>query len=216
MKRARILLADDHSLILTGIRSLLADHFELVGQVEQGRALIEEALRLRPDLIILDITLPMLNGIEAARLIKKSWPDAKLLFLTMHADPFYLREALQVGGSGYLLKSSASEELLDAVRSVLDGEVYLTKALPWDVKDSLSTATGRPVRATSLTSRQKEVLHLLAEGHSNKEIAAVLGVSIKTVEFHRAQMMRTLGVHTVAELTRFAVHLGLIDDSPSP
>ena len=210
MKRARILLADDHSLILTGIRTLLADQFDLVGQVEDGRTLVEEALRLRPDLVILDVTMPLLNGIEAARQIRKAWPDAKLLFLTMHADPFYLREALQAGARGYLLKSSANEELHTAVRSVLKGEVYLTDTIPSQVRDSLCTPTGRLTRSSSLTDRQKEVLQLLAEGRSNKEIAAILCVSVKTIEFHRGQIMRALGVHSTAELTRFAVRLGLV------
>jgi DNA-binding NarL/FixJ family response regulator len=210
MKRARILLADDHSLILAGIRSLLERDFDVVGSLEDGRSLVEQALLQRPDLIILDIAMPLLNGIEAARHIKKEWPEAKLLFLTMHSDPFYLREALQAGAGGFLLKTSATEELPTAVRKVLRGETYLSKSIPLEVQDSLATPTGRLARATSLTDRQKEVLQLLAEGRSNKEIAAILHVSIKTVEFHRGQMMRTLGVHTVAELTRFAIDIGLI------
>ena len=216
MKRARILLADDHSLILVGIRSILADHYDLVGQVEDGRSLVQEALRLRPDVVILDIAMPLLNGIEAARQIKKAWPDARLLFLTMHADPFYVREALQAGGAGYLLKSSANEELHRAIRSVLKGERYLTNAIPWELKDKLSAPTGRSTRATCLTDRQKEVLQLIAEGRPNKEMAAILSVSIKTVEFHRGQIMRSLGVHSVAELTRFAMRLGLIPSSADP
>ena len=210
VKRARILLADDHSLILTGIRALLANHFEIAGEVEDGRALVEEALRVRPDLVILDIAMPLLNGIEAARQIKKAWPEAKLLFLTMHDDSFYLREALQTGASGYLLKGSAAEELIPAIEAVLKGGLYLSEAISRDVKDTLSTPTGRIARATSLTDRQKEVLQLLAEGRSNKEMAEILGVSIKTVEFHRSQLMRTLGVHTVAELAVFAVRMGLV------
>lgn len=211
MPRLRILLADDHSLILTGIRALLADGFELVGQVEDGRALVEAALRLRPDLVILDISMPLLNGIEAARQIRKEWPAARLLFLTMHSDPFYLREALQAGASGYLLKSSANEELPQAIAAVARGDTYLSAAIPWQVRDTLATPTGRLRRITGLTDRQKEVLQLLAEGKSNKDIAAILGVSVKTVEFHRGQMMRMLGVHTTAELTRFAVRLGLVE-----
>ncbi len=122
MKRPRIILADDHSLILTGISTLIADHFDVVGQVDDGRALVQEALRLKPDLIILDVTMPLLNGIDAARQIRNTWPAAKLLFLTMHSDTLYLRNALEVGASGYLLKSSAAEELLDAVRAVLGGK----------------------------------------------------------------------------------------------
>jgi DNA-binding NarL/FixJ family response regulator len=211
MKRPRVLIADDHSLILTGIRALLEAECEVVGQVEDGRALVEEALRLRPDLVILDISLPLLNGIEAARQIRKAWPEAKLLFLTMHSDPFYLREALQAGALGYLLKSSANEELQKAVGEVLKGQNYVTESIPWQVRDTLSTPSGRLVRSTSLTARQKEVLQLLAEGRGNKEIAGLLGVSVKTVEFHRSQLMRTLGVHTAAELARFAVRLGLVE-----
>lgn len=211
MNRPRILLADDHSLILVGICSLLADRFEVVGQVDDGRALVEEALRLKPDLIILDVSMPLLNGIEAARQIKNAWEEAKLLFLTMHADPLYLREALQAGAGGYVLKSSANEELVEAIRSVFRGELYLSQTITQQVRETLSTSTGRLVRTSSLTTRQKEVLQLLAEGRGNKEIAAILGVSVKTVEFHRAQTMRTLGVHTTAELTRFAVRLGLVE-----
>ena len=211
MERPRILLADDHSVVLTGIRALLSEQFDLIGQVEDGRSLVEQALRLRPDLVILDISMPLLNGVEAARQIKKAWPEAKLLFLTMHSDPFYLREALQAGAGGYLLKASAAEELVVAVRSVLKGEIYLTKAISSEVKETLSTATGRLTRSTSLTDRQKEVLQLIAEGQSNKEIATTLRISVKTVEFHRSQMMRALGVHTVAELTQFALRIGLLD-----
>jgi DNA-binding NarL/FixJ family response regulator len=210
MKRARILLADDHSLILTGIRTLLAGNFDIVAEVEDGRTLVEETLRLRPDLVILDVAMPLLNGIEAARQIRRVWPDALLLFLTMHDDPLYLREALLAGATGYLLKSSAHEELITAVRRVLAGERFLAKAVPSEVRDSVQTATGRLSRSAALTQRQKEVLQLLAEGKSNKEIAQILGISVKTVEFHRAQMMRALGVHTVAELTRAAVRIGLV------
>jgi DNA-binding NarL/FixJ family response regulator len=210
MKRARILLADDHSLILTGIRALLSEHFDLVGQVEDGRSLVDEALRLRPDLVILDISMPLLNGVEAARHIRRAWPEAKLLFLTMHSDPFYLREALQAGAVGYLLKASAVEELPVAVRSVLDGEIYLTKAISSAVKVSLSTATGRLARSTSLTDRQKEVLQLIAEGRSNKEIATILRISVKTVEFHRAAIVNELGLRSTAELTRYAIKHGIV------
>jgi DNA-binding NarL/FixJ family response regulator len=210
MKRPRIVLADDHTLILTGIRSLLAEQFDIVAAVEDGRTLVCESLRLRPDLIILDVAMPLLNGIEAARQIRAAWPEAVLLFLTMHDDPLYLREAIQAGASGYLLKTSANEELVNAVERVLAGERVLAKAVPGEVRASIHTATGRLTRSTGLTKRQKEVLQLLAEGKSNKEIAQILGISVKTVEFHRAQMMRSLGVHTVAELTRAAVRIGLV------
>jgi len=216
MKRARILLADDHRLISLGVSALLADQFELAAQVEDGRSAVVETLRLRPDLVILDISMPLLNGIDAARQIRSAWPEAKLLFLTMHSDPFYLREALQAGATGYLLKSSGAEELHDAIHRVLKGEVYLSKGIHWEIRDSVSVDSGNPARHATLTDRQKEVLQLLAEGHSNKEISAILGVSIKTVEFHRGQIMRVLGIHTVAGLTQFALRLGLISCIDTP
>lgn len=211
MKRPRIILADDHSLILTGICTLLADHFDVVAQVNDGRALIQQALRLRPDLIILDVTMPLLNGIDAARQIRNEWPDAKFLFLTMHADAMYLRNALEAGACGYLLKSSAAEELQGAIRVVLSGRTYLSKAIPWQVKDAIEIESPRGIQSLQLTDRQREVLQLIAEGRGNKEIAGVLEISVKTVEFHRGQLMKSLGVHTVAELTQFAMRLGLVD-----
>ena len=210
MTRPRVLLADDHSLILTGMRSILEPEFEVIGAVANGRAAVDQALRHRPDLLILDVTMPELGGIEAAREIKQVWAEAKLLFVSMHSDPYYLGEALDAGAMGYLLKSSANEELRAAVRSVLQGEVYVTKSIPAQVREALAKET-RGRREGRLTDRQKEVLRLLAEGRSNKEIAVSLGVSVKTVEFHRGQMMRALGVHTAAELTRFAVRLGLVE-----
>lgn len=210
MKRARILLADDHALVLAGIRSLLEPHYDVVGEAADGRSLVEEALRLRPDLVILDITMPMLNGIEAARQIKKSWPRAKLLFLSMHANALYLREAFDAGGSGYVLKSSASEELRIAVRRVLDGGTYVAPRFGGEVIDRVLSRSGRP--AAELTTRQREVLQLVAEGRTNKEVAAILNVSIKTVEFHRGQIMRRLGLRSIAELTRFAVQSGFVGE----
>jgi len=205
MKAPRVLLADDHSVVLAGIRSLLERHCEIAGQVENGHLLVDEALRLRPDLIILDVSMPVLNGIDAARQIRKQWPEAKLLFLSMHASPVYLREALHAGGSGYLLKSSAAEELREAVETVLKGKVYIAPAFGRDIWESLLTPSGRrPRGSTKLTDRQREVLQLIAEGRSNKEAAAILNVSVKTVEFHRGRIMTKLGVHTAAELATFA------------
>jgi DNA-binding NarL/FixJ family response regulator len=209
VNRVRILLADDHSLILTGIRTLLDAEFNIVGQLSDGRAVVAEALRLRPDLIILDVTMPLLNGIDAARQIRRAWPQAKLLFLTMHSDALYLRNAL-AAGNGYVLKSSAAEELREAIRAVLSGETYLSKTLPWRLKETLANTPPAQENHVRLTDRQREVLQLLAEGRANKEISTILGVSIKTVEFHRGQLMQILGVHTVAELTQFAIRLGLI------
>jgi DNA-binding NarL/FixJ family response regulator len=204
-QRARILLADDHSFILAGVRSLLAAHYDLVGQVGDGRALVEAAARLRPDLIILDVAMPLLNGIEAARQIKKAQPEARLLFLSMHGSPVYLREALDAGGSGYVLKSSAVEELRTAIRTVLKGQRYVAAEL------EPGSAEGA-VHPAPMTERQKEVLQLIADGRGNKEIAATLKISVKTVEFHRGRIMSRVGVHSVAELIRWAVQAGLVGE----
>jgi DNA-binding NarL/FixJ family response regulator len=210
-KRFRILIADDHSFILAGIRSLLEAHYDLVGQVSDGRSLVEAALRLRPDLVILDVTMPFLNGIEAARHIKKVWPEARLLFLSMHNSPVYLREAIEAGGSGYLLKSSAVEELRKAIQLVLKGRIYVTPSLERGILGGTGPSIGRSTKSSvQLTERQMEVLQLIAEGRGNKEIAPILEVSVKTVEFHRGRIMNKLGVHTVAELIRWAVQAGLV------
>jgi DNA-binding NarL/FixJ family response regulator len=209
----RILLADDHSFILAGIRSLLEGHYDLVGQVTDGRSLVEAALRLRPDVTILDVTMPLLNGIDAARQIKKEWPQAKLLFLTMHASAVYLREAVAAGGSGYVLKSSATEELRTAIQKVLRGHTYLAPSFDRKVQETVHASIRRPGRSSAqLTGRQREVLQLIAEGRVNKEIAAILKVSTKTVEFHRARIMSKLGVHSMAELIRWAVQAGLVGE----
>jgi DNA-binding NarL/FixJ family response regulator len=213
MKRARILVADDHSIVMAGIRSLIELEWELAGQVGDGRSLVEAALTLRPDLIIVDIGLPVLNGIDAAMRIRKAWPEAKVLFLTMHANPMYLREAMRIGGLGYVLKTSAAEELQPAIRKTLKGHVFVSAAFGSDVLETLQTASGRrPTATTRLTDRQRQVLQLVAEGHTNKEIATTLNLSVKTAEFHRGQLMRKLGVHSAAALTQIAVRDGLVNE----
>ena len=206
-----VVVADDHSVVLAGIRGLLTDFCDVIETVGDGRALVEAALRWRPDLIILDITMPLLNGIDAARQIKRIWPEAKLLFLSMHGSPVYLREALNAGGNGYLLKSSAAEELRTAIESVLRGETYLSPGFGRDILQNLLTPSGRPPRASAhLTDRQRQILQLIAEGRSNKEIATLLNVSVKTIEFHRTRIMTKLGVHTAAELATYAVREGIV------
>lgn len=211
INRARILLADDHSFILAGIRSLLEEHYDLVAQVSDGRSLVEAAETLRPDLIILDVTMPLLNGIDAARQIKKVWPEARLLFLSMHNSPVYLREAIDAGGSGYLLKSSAVEELRTAIQRVLKGQTFVAPSFERGVVEGVRASVLRLGRSSvQLTARQREVLQLIAEGRGNKEIAAILEVSVKTVEFHRGRIMNKLGVHTVAEIIKWAVQVGLV------
>ena len=209
----RILLADDHSFLLAGIRSLLESQYDLVGQVSDGWAVVEAVLRLRPDLTILDITMPLLNGIDAVRHVKKEWPRAKFLFLSMHSSPVYVREAIEAGGMGYVLKSSATEELRTAIQKVLRGQVYLAPSFDREVLEAVPSVFGKTAKSTGLfTIRQREVLQLIAEGRSNKEIAAILKVSVKTVEFHRARIMGKLGVHSVAALIRWAVRAGLVGE----
>ena len=209
MKRARILLADDHKLTLEGIRAVLEPHHEIIGTVTDGRALLEAALRLQPDLIALDITMPLLNGLDAAVQIKKSLPGVKLLFVTMHVSPAYLEAALDAGGTGYVLKSAAREELLAAVDTVLKGRIYLTPGLSGEHLERFQDPS-RAAAALRLTVREREILQLIAEGRAAKEIAHVLNISMKTVAFHRENTKRKLGLRTTAELTKHAIEQGLI------
>jgi len=209
MTRTRILLADDHTLTLDGLRAVLEPHHEIVRAVTDGRALVEAALSLKPDLIILDITMPLLNGIDAAVKIGKSLPGVKLLFVTMHVNPAYLEAALSAGGTGYVLKSAAREELLEAIKDVLGGRIYVSPGLSSEdlsrfKKPSLAAA------ALRLTAREREILQLIAEGKAAKEIAFILSISAKTVDFHRENIKRKLGLRTTAELTKHAIEQRLI------
>lgn len=215
--RPRVLLADDHGILLTGVRNLIADRCEIVGTVADGRALLEAANRLKPELIILDISMPLLNGLDAARQLKKTLPDTKLLFLTMLASPRYATEAFKVGAHGFLLKHSADAELPQAVTAVLQGKYYLTPALTKPMLDqALKTGEAPPVNdaAAALTPRQREVLQLIGEGKGTKEIATLLNVSVKTIQFHKTCLMQTLGLHSVAELMRYAIAQGLVTEQP--
>jgi len=210
--RPRVLLADDHTLVLEGLRRLLDDECELVGSVDDGRALVEAAERLRPDVILADISMPLLNGFEATRIIRTRVPDAKIIFLTMHSDPTYAREAFRVGASGYLLKRSAASELVEAISVVLRGQLYVTPLFPAELLRPL----GKDLRqlaseAGQLTPRQREVLQLVAEGHTAKEIAALLRISTKTVDFHKGRIMDRLGLRTASELTKYAVAHGVTE-----
>ncbi|WHZ25046.1 MAG: Two-component transcriptional response regulator, NarL/FixJ family [Nitrospira sp.] len=206
----RVLLADDHTLVLEGFRRIVEQRCEVVGTVEDGRALLDAAARLHPDLILLDISMPLLNGIDAARQVKKLLPDVKLVFVTMHADPAYVSEAFKAGASAYLLKRSAARELEHAIDSVLKGQYFVTSLLTRDLVTSLAEGQGNLfVQRQDLTPRQREVLQLVAEGRTIKEIAALLNISPKTVEFHKAQIMFHLNLHTTAELTKYALAHGL-------
>jgi DNA-binding NarL/FixJ family response regulator len=211
-KKPRLLMADDHSIMLAGLRKLVEGTCEVVGAVEDGRALVEAAERLRPDLILLDISMPLLNGMDAARQIKKSVPDAKLIFLTMHASPVFATEALQAGASGYLLKQSAASELPHAIETVLKGQTYLTPTITKPVLDSMVRQNQGELKKTlmQLTPRQREVLQLLAEGKSPKDIAVLLNVSVKTVDFHKTRLMEQLDLHSTLALCKFAIAEGLV------
>ena len=209
MRRIRILLADDHPLTLEGIRVFLEPHFERISTVSDGRALVEEALRQKPDLIILDVTMPLLNGIDAAIQIRKSLPEVKMLFVTMHVDPAYLEAALGAGATGYVLKSAAREELLEAATRVLNGDIYVTPSLSSEPLGHFKDPK-RAAATLRLSSRERETLQLIAEGRAAKEIAHVMAISVKTVAFHRGNIKRKLGLKTTAELTRHAVEQGLV------
>lgn len=210
MNNARLLLADDHTLMLQGIRRILEQDFELAGSVSDGRALIAAAQELRPDVILLDISMPLLNGIDAARQIRQLLPETKLIFLTMHKDRDYVMEAFSVGASGYLLKWSAEEELTAAINRVLAGKKYLTPLLPQSWLDAHSRRSSNMQSACcDLSSREREVLQLISEGLSAKQIAATLNLSSKTVEFHKYRIMHKLGIHTIAQLAKYALEHGL-------
>ena len=211
-RRPKVLLADDHLLVAEALKSQLTPEFDLVGVVEDGRALIEAAGRLQPDVIVADVTMPHLNGIDALVHLRQSEDRTPVVFLTMHRDVTFARRALDAGASGFVLKHSASVELVAAIRAALQGKTYLTPQLAGEVLEAMKEEpekAGDPV--ASLTPRQREVLQLLAEGRSAKEIASSLEISTRTVEFHKYQMMETLGLHTNAELIHFAIKQGLVE-----
>jgi DNA-binding NarL/FixJ family response regulator len=211
-RRPTVLLCDDHLLVAEALRSLLTPEFDLVGVVEDGRALVEAAGRLRPDVIVADVTMPQLNGIDALIQLRQRGESVPVVFLTMHRDVTFARRALEAGASGFVLKHSAPAELVSAIRAALEGRTYLTPQLAGEVLASIKQEPQEASDPTvSLTPRQREVLQLLAEGRSAKEIASSLSISARTVEFHKYQMMETLGLHTNAELIHFAIRHGLVE-----
>jgi DNA-binding NarL/FixJ family response regulator len=208
----RVLLADDHLMVAEALKSLLSSEFDLVGVVEDGRRLVEAARTLRPDVIVADITMPHLNGIDAMVRLREEGNRTPVVFLTMHRDVTFARRALEAGASGFVLKHSAPAELITALRAALDGKTYLTPQLAGEVLDAMREGpTQTPDPVSALTPRQREVLQLLAEGRSAKEIAAALSISTRTVEFHKYQMMETLDLHTNADLIHFAIKNGLVE-----
>jgi len=210
MSRPRVLLADDHRIVTEGLKGLLEPEFELVGIVEDGRALLAAAEKLRPDVIVADISMPLLNGIDAVRKIKKAHEEIKVVFLTMHPDVTYAVSAFEAGASGYVLKHSAPTELVTAIRSALRGKTFVTPLLAGELMQLAKEGTGQRDELTSLTPRQREILQLIAEGHSAKEIATVLTISSRTVEYHKYRIMKDLGLKSAAELVHYAVKHGII------
>jgi len=206
LARPRILLADDHAILLEAFRALLEPEFDIVGMVTDGRTLLTEFARLCPDVVLLDISMPMLNGLDAGRQLKAQCPRVKLIYLTMNPDPDLAGEALRLGAAGYVLKSSAASELTLAIGEALRGRSYLTPLLTRPVVESL--VRRRP--APDLTDRQREVLQLIAEGRSMKEVGHILKVTPRTVAFHKYRMMQQLRLKTNAELIQFAMKLGLV------
>jgi DNA-binding NarL/FixJ family response regulator len=211
--KIRILLADDHALVRAGMKSLLesAEGFEVVGEAPNGREALRLAKALKPDVALFDIAMPDLNGLDAARRLGTECPEVRVLILSMHTDPGYVREAMQAGTAGYLLKDAGVEELELAIRAALRGERYLDPRISKQVIEGYVRGLDTPEGA-ALTPRQREILQLIAEGRSTREIAQRLHVSVKTVETHRAQLMDRLGIRDVAGLTRYAIRIGLVRD----
>ncbi|MGO4884617.1 MAG: response regulator [Bryobacteraceae bacterium] len=211
MLKTTVLLADDHAVVAEGLRSLLKDSFELVGVVHDGRALLEAAERLRPDVIVTDISMPLMNGLEAIRQIRSRRPDAKVLVLTMHRDTHLAAEAFRAGVSGYVLKVSPGDELISAIQEVALGRSYVTSLLAKDLITLLIEARSPAQEdGSALTPRQREVLQLIAEGRTMKEVASILNISPRTAESHKYEMMEVLGVRTTAELVQYAMRIKLI------
>jgi DNA-binding NarL/FixJ family response regulator len=206
----RVLLADDHGLLLEAFKMLLASVCEIVGTVTDGRQLLVEAPNLQPDVIVLDMAMPFLNGLEAGRRLKHMIPRTKLIYLTVNQDPDFAQEAFRIGASGYLLKSSAASELFHAIREVLRGRRYITPLIADKLQEQFVRGLDRKPGALNLTPRQREVLQLLVEGHSMKQVAAILNVTPRTVAFHKYRVMQDYQLNSNADLLRFAIQKGAV------
>lgn len=220
MKPIRVLLADDHNLVRAGIRALLQNvpEVEVVAEAENGRQVLGLVAKTKPDIVLMDIAMPELNGLDATAQLVKEHPKLRIIILSMHATEAFVLEALRAGASGYLLKGAATPELGLAIHAVARGETYLSSAVSGHVIEAFKRTPGgetghdaRPGRdETNLTPRQREVLQLIAEGHSTKEIAEKLNISVKTAKTHRSELMRRLDLHDVAALVRYALQIGLV------
>ncbi|MCU0246717.1 MAG: response regulator transcription factor [Bryobacter sp.] len=211
MKKLRVLIADDHQIVVDGLRGLLGAEFELAGTAANGHEMIEQARAHSPDVIVADISMPLLNGIDAVRKLREEGSAAKVVFLTMHPDATYLTRALEAGASGYVLKHAAADELITAIRDAVAGRTFISPQLQNAPLAELLDETRRRVKQTiELTARQREILQLLAEGKSAKEIGGILNISPRTVETHKYKMMDDLGVKSSAQLVQYALRHGLI------
>jgi DNA-binding NarL/FixJ family response regulator len=213
MTKPRILLADDHQIVAEGLRGLLEPEFELVGIVSDGRDALEAVATLQPDVLVLDITMPSLNGIEVGRQLRAAGSPAKVIFLTMHRDVAYAAKAMDAGAAGFVLKHAAAAELVTAIRQALQGRTYITPLIAADLLRAYRTReAGQTKSFDRMTPRQREVLQLVTEGRSAKEIAALLHISPRTAEFHKARLMEVLGAGTTADLIQYAIRHGLGSD----
>ncbi len=211
MTRARILLADDHRIVTEGLKSILAGQNELIGVVEDGRKMVEAAGTLKPDLIVADINMPLLNGVEALEKLREEGLDIPVVFLTMHRETEYASLALKAGAAGYVLKHAAPEELVQAVRVALDGGTFVSPSVAGELfQATRAKSRGNDEPRVTLSARQRDILRLLADGRSAKEIAKVLGLSPRTVEFHKYKLMESLDLKNSAELIQFAIKQGIV------
>ena len=214
MRRSRVLLADDHTLLLDAFVKLLEPECDVVGTVADGRALLAAAEELKPDVVVLDIAMPLLNGLDAGRQLKKVLPDVKLIFLTMNQDPAIATEAFRAGASGYLLKTSTGSELIKAIEEATSGRSYVTPLFLKDLIEELMVDPNETKRPADLTPRQREVLQLLAEGRSMKEAARILKVAPRTIAYHKYRIMERLRLKSNAELIQFAIRRGVVSVQP--
>ena len=211
MPLTRLLLADDHAIVTDGLKAFLSEVFCLVGAVSDGRALLEASKQLNPDVIITDISMPLLNGVDAVRQIKSSQPNTKTIVLTMHSEPELAVEAFRAGASGYVLKTSPGEELITAIREVSQGRHFLSSSIAKGLISALIEASGPSTGGEAkLTTRQREILQLIAEGRTMKEVSSLLHISQRTAEWHKYEMMQVLGVESTAALVQYAVRLRLV------
>ena len=219
MKRITVLLAEDHNIVREGFRSLLKHErdIEVVGEAQTGRQAVQLTRKLRPAVVVMDIAMPLLNGLEATRQIRESFPDTKVLILSAHSDAAYVEQVAALGAAGYLLKQTSSHVLAEAIREVHKGNAFFSPSISKRIHDRSQKSTDGKVQSKKggnrLSSREVEVLQLIAEGKPNKQVAAELGVSFKTVDKHRQHLMSKLDIHDVAGLTRYAIAAGIIESS---